>query len=387
MAADKLAVEFENQIYKIGNGIQKTTISGIIKVGNLNRTISSLATATTSNPITIMRIGDSTVSGAGSGNGSKWGSAAQRNASAQFSYLTSGIVNNKSFIGDAWMATSPGYGVYNNNVKVTDGVWTASTAGLGGNIFKVVGIGASASGDFRMLLSQNAKKVRIYWLAQGNSITIQTNIGVIGSIPIGINTGKIEYYDIAVQNGAAYIELVNSTATIYVLGMSEIDDTQKILLLNAGANGATVATFSATTNQWDSLSTLKKLAPVLTIINLTINDANASTDIYTYQSKLVAIIEGALISGDVVLEIGAVSNTLQSTNGSLYGIRKAVFELAETYNLTVMSDPSVLGGGWMNADFYSLMADSWHPNYSGYTRIANNALLPLYNIIKHNSGI
>jgi len=346
---------------------------GIVRIGNLSRIRAALKAATPENPITIVRAGDSTTAGAGAGDGTQWGDAANRNSSAQFTGKTAGIISNKSFCGDALMFSSPGYGVYNNSVTISGG-WGVAEFTLGGMLFRLT---SGGSGVFRMALSPTAKKVRIYWLSQPSSMTIQTDIGVVGQLPT-TNTGKIEYFDVSIQLGAAYVELVSTTGTFYVLGMAEIDSTQKAVLLNAGANGAKVADFALSTNNWSALPVLKKIAPTLTILGLTINDANAATAAAVYGSTLASIVEGAMISGDVVLDIGAVSNTAQSTDGSLYGIRMAMMDIAEAYNLTVLSSPAVLGGSHANAVASSYMADNWHPNYLGYTQIAERGLYPLW---------
>lgn len=355
---------------------------GIVRVGNLTQIAAALETATAASPVTALRLGDSTIAGAGSGDGSQWGGAAQRNSSAQFAALTNGMISNKSFVGDALMFSAPGYSVYNPSMTVGGG-WGVSQSTLGGQLFFKGGGGGDA-GEFRLALSSNAQAVRIYWLSQASTATIQTDKGVLDTLPT-TGTGKIEYFDVVVQPGAAYVELVGATSTLYVLGMAEIDSTQKMLLLNAGANGAKVSDFVDVTNQWSSLNVLKKIAPKLTIINLTINDANAATAIAAYQSGLALLAESAMLSGDVVIELGAVSNTDQSTDGTLYAVRKAALEIADAYNLTVISDPAALNGSFANANANVWMADNWHPTYSGYTQIAQRNLLPLWGII--NSDI
>lgn len=290
--------------------------------------------------------------------------------------MSGGVVSNDSFIGDGGLGTSPGYNVYNPLVTLGNG-WSNTTLTLGGQLFKFT---AGGTGTLRFTFPAGTKKVRIYYVNSSFSCTVQTDVGALGTLTTGANfsIGSVDY---TIQNGATYIEIAAMSTTGYFLGMAAINATQKALLLNAGGNGAMIASFAGATNQYDPIPSIKAIAPKLTVFNLTINDANNVTAKYTYQASLAAAVEAALISGDVALEIGAMSNTAQSTNGSLYDIRGALMDVAAAYNLTVMSFPAVLGGNFTNANAAGYMFDTWHPAYAGYTQEASGVWMPLLNFI------
>jgi len=248
---------------------------------------------------------------------------------------------------------------------------------LGGQMFRLLSGGA---GTFRFALPTNTARVRVFYLSQGANIGVQTNLGSIGSITD--NTQKVEYKDFAVQPGATYAELIQPAAqTIYVCGIYALSATQKAVLVNAGQNGALVSTYTGNSATYDPIPTLKNLAPSLSIINLTINDANSNTAILTYQTGLATLIETALLGGDVALEFGFPSNNTQATDGTNYAVRKAVLELAQAYNLSVISFPAVVRGSWANANAAGYTLDNLHANYSGYGREAQYAMKPLIDLV------
>jgi hypothetical protein len=356
-------------------------LSGVIRLGNINRIRAALSAATTASPATILALGDSTRAGNGAGAGTQWTDSGRRHTSAQFAAMTNGLVSTRGFYGDAGVFSSPGLSAYNLDLTVNATKWSSSQAALGGNLCRLIGGNTSVAGDFRLNLPANAQKVRVYSLNFTQAMTVQTNLGVIGSTP-ATNTGYIEATDFTVQPGATYVEIVGTaTLTVYIAGLYVIDTVQKAILINAGLNGAKVSDYITSAATYDPLPSLKRLAPALTIINLTINDSNAATALATYQAGLSLLAEAALISGDVALEFGFVSNTTQSTDGTLYAVRKAVAEISEAYNLSLLSLPAAVGGSWANANASGYVLDTNHLTYTGYGREAQYTFLPFWNSV------
>lgn len=364
--------------FPAGNSVVPVLGSAIIRLGDLTAVRKAYAGWQTGSPFTMLRIGDSTTVGVGSGTATTWTSAAQRNCSSQFAALTSGEVSADGFMGDAGAGSSPGYSVYNPGVTLGNG-WTNNTATLGGTLFK---FSVGGTGTLRMALPTGASKVRIYPVGGGGTATIQTNTGVIGALAIGSGTSVVgQTFD--VPAGSTYVEVSAPSTTLYIAGIHAFSDLTKAILVNAGINGSLIASHIASAAQYDSLNVIKSIAPKLAVINLTINDANAPTAKATYQSSLATLVEAAMLSGSVALELGAVSNVAASTNGSLYDIRAAVMDIAEAYNLTVMSVPASIGGGFSAANAAGNMFDTWHPTYAGYGLEAQKCWLPVWNVIKN----
>jgi hypothetical protein len=217
-----------------------------------------------------------------------------------------------------------------------------------------------------MLIPAGTASVRVYFVGGAASATVQTDLGVLGSLSASAAIPRTA--DFTVQPGAAYVEIASPTSTIYINGIVALNNTQRIMLLNAGANGAKIAEFTTATNNYNSLNELKYIAPAMTVIAMTINDANGNTLAADYRSQLATVVEAALLSGSVAVELGAVSNTPQSTDGTLAAIQGAMISVANQYNLTVLSLPRLIGQTWTSANNAGYMFDSMHPTFSGYTR-------------------
>jgi len=350
--------------------------NGIVRIGRLDRAQAAIAAATPGSPVVSVHIGDSTRAGNGAGLGTQWTNSNKRHSIAQACALTSGAASADGFFCDSGLFSSPGMAVFDDRIAI-GGSWGAAAKSMGGLLFRLIGGNASNAGDFRFTFPAGTAKVRIYHLNQFGTLTVQTNVGVLGVLP-STNSTFVDYVDFSVQAGSTYVELVGTHAqTIYVAGIYAISGNSRLLCLNTGFNGGKVADFDDVVNTYDAIPTLKRVAPVLTTINLTINDANAATSVAAYAADLSEIVEAALISGDVVLMYGFQSNTVQTTDGTLAGIRGAVRDIADAYNLTVMSVPAVVGGSWANANASSLVLDTWHLNYAGYSREAAGCMHPL----------
>jgi hypothetical protein len=121
-----------------------------------------------------------------------------------------------------------------------------------------------------------------------------------------------------------------------------------------------------------SITEITLLAPDLSIINCTINDAALSTNIETYKTKLQALITHCLQYGSVILRPG---NPISGYNITPYV--QANYELAVTNNLPII-DIHERFVDYTTANALGYMADTLHPIKYGYQDIANN----VYDVIK-----
>ena len=133
---------------------------------------------------------------------------------------------------------------------------------------------------------------------------------------------------------------LNSGMT-YTLGSTT---TSAISLVSTSATQQTITTGTKTignftingSGSFGPLTALRALAPDCTVINLTINDSNAATNIDVYRNNMKSIINAAQESGDVVLMVGAPSNSVRATNGTLGLYVNVVYELAASESCAVV---------------------------------------------------
>lgn len=96
----------------------------------------------------------------------------------------------------------------------------------------------------------------------------------------------------------------SSGGKIFLIGVETFNSAQKsVNIINAGYSGSTSGNWNNTLAPWTPLSFLQNAsaAPDLTIINLGINDWEASSNSAAYLANMQAIITAAKASGDVIL--------------------------------------------------------------------------------------
>ena len=145
-------------------------------------------------------------------------------------------------------------------------------------------------------------------------------------------------------------------------------------VINAGCATLTVGTSSTGLARSDtpyaSASAITYIAPDLTIICCTINDANAATSPTTYAASMQSVITNCKLSGDVILLAGFESNfnAFPANNRAL--LLAQLQALAATNNCLYVT-PDIVIGGWTSNDALGLMYDNFHPTANGYQRLAD----------------
>lgn len=330
----------------------------------------------------VFVLGDSTSTGSGAGTG---GVGQTNNAfTKSWPIIMSGLMNNtlpvsnKSFFNNAG-APGANYTAYDGRVTLGTGWSNPSSPGsLGGAMFQFQ---TGAPGTLSFTPVGTIDTITVWYLQQsGNgTATINTDGGPsLGTINFN-STSLVTSSTFTVPKGPHTINIVaNNDATIWVLGVISYDSTVSAIdFINASQYGSVIGNYSSNTNAYDPAVVLAKVAPDLTIIDLTVNDSNLKTGVSAYTTNMQTIITQALKSGDVLLIAGPPSNTTQATDGTLANYVSTLKTLADTNQLSMVD----IGQRWTSyavANSVTPYFDSLHPTVVGYTDMAvaiGNALL------------
>lgn len=145
-------------------------------------------------------------------------------------------------------------------------------------------------------------------------------------------------------------------------------------VINAGCSsllvGSTTIGLARNDSPYASSSAIGYIAPDLTIICCTINDANAATNPATYASAMQIVITTAKVSGDVILMAGCESSPIINSSNNRALILAQLQALAVTNNCVYISSDDYFGG-WTLNDAAGLMYDDKHCTGAGYQAVAN----------------
>jgi len=178
--------------------------------------------------------------------------------------------------------------------------------------------------------------VTVYYSSGGGG-TVQPNVdggSALGTI--GGSGGTWAQSSFTVTAGAHTINLLpGNNGIFYLWGIcGTLSTTPAIDIVQGawfGANAASYNTSSLNAGQ------LASVAPDLTIIDLTINDANGGTPLAAYQASIQTLITNAKQTGDVLLVAGPPSNSVAATNGTMAQYAAVNQQLAITNNTPFLS--------------------------------------------------
>lgn len=148
--------------------------------------------------------------------------------------------------------------------------------------------------------------IRILGVSPGGGSTCTLNVdggASLGTInPGAANIPAIQSFTCA--RGTHTINITNANASIAIYAIEAYDSTHMTIGVTAhGTNG--IGAVGLTATGWQApLSILKGVAPAVTLLNCTINDANNLTNLSTYQTALGTIKTAANLSGDIVFVSG-----------------------------------------------------------------------------------
>jgi lysophospholipase L1-like esterase len=253
----------------------------------------------------------------------------------------------------------------------------------------VFGAGFNALGGSLLLSQTIGDKFTFTPTASVDSFDFyyNTNTGQ-GSLTLDINGGSATTINesatiamhVATKTGTLGTNTLNIThsagSNVIFTGIVAYNSAVKeVSVINAGFGTATAATFSDATYPFSPLNALSFLAPDLTIIDLTINDAVTPTALSTYQANLQAIITAAKVSGDVILLGGvpSISTYAAIANQTAINNMAAAVAAKNSVNFISMidlwgSEAAIAAVGWSY--------DGVHLTGAGY--VAQAALIAPY---------
>jgi lysophospholipase L1-like esterase len=148
---------------------------------------------------------------------------------------------------------------------------------------------------------------------------------------------------------------------------------KEISIYNMGWGSSVANDWLGSASPWSAFNYLPTLTPDLTIIDLTINDAAAGTDIPTYKTALQSLITNVQSTGDIILMSGSPIDPIATghslaTQQAYVDAMKAV---ALSANVPMIDTFSLFGSTWAGPNASGWMfSDGVHPDTLGYTQIA-----------------
>lgn len=214
-----------------------------------------------------------------------------------------------------------------------------------------------------------------YWLSAPGQGSMNIDIDGSGTVTLNANTtaGVHKTTITTGTSGTHTFRVSPVSGQTSIQGVVGYDSSAKeIQIINGGWNGARVASWIQSTgggHYYDPLDVLSFLAPDLTIICLTVNDAHSITNMTDYKNALNTIITTAKFSGDVLLLVGPPVDTSYATQPWQDAFNVAYREVAEAQNVPILYP---FGGGYTDILTGSYgSGDGIHLVAAGYAAFAN----------------
>jgi lysophospholipase L1-like esterase len=182
----------------------------------------------------------------------------------------------------------------------------------------------------------------------------------------------VQFFTLTVPAGTHRLDITRTSGTPIVLAaIGRTAATKQIKVYNGGYGGATTNTFvGGGASSYNPRQMFKTLAPKLSIISLTINDANTLTNTTTYTTQLSTLIDDGKISGDVLLMDGPPSQASTVPVATQLTYRNIMKSLAVSKNCVMLSLTD-RWGSWEAKNPLGWYFDNLHPSAVGYDDIAS----------------
>jgi lysophospholipase L1-like esterase len=323
-------------------------------------------------PARIMCIGDSTTTGVFSDSLSAAPGTTNQGGPQSYPAQLANRFNSLGLKSDYSLAI-PGHSG-NDDSRWAMGGWAyTGSFGLGMNSCLTA---ASANLTMTLIPGIIADRYVVYYF--GDSGTGVFSVSATGGTSQSINSNNTigNVYSSPVINAAVastsnVVSFNNVSGGNFVMGVESWNsaDPNKVRIFNAGV-GASRATDWANGQNAGPLSTIKAIAPDLTIISLGVNDGAVPNSVATVFTAVQAVAAAAAISGDVML----LSAIPHNAPGVLDGYNTAYL----TSNYPYLD----LQGRWGYAALANgfMINDNTHPNGVGYGDIATFIANSLNNI-------
>lgn len=248
-------------------------------------------------------------------------------------YLTKlGITANcNSFFGTGvFAANSAQYNAYDSRVSWTGYAPTGAYC-MGGNMLLATSAG---SFTFQPAAGVNLTDYEVYYVDFGANTSI--DIGGAGTVTVpNTNSGTLKKTTItaAASNNPFHANWL--TGNSYIAGVigtnSAVPEVTIVNMCGSGWGATTSPGWASSFAAYSPITSLKLFAPDLTIVRALINDA--PNDPVLFKTNMRVLIDAALISGDVMLEISPFTGA--SVTAGQIAIRKALYELQLEYNCSL----------------------------------------------------
>lgn len=319
----------------------------------------------------LCTLGDSTTAGTGGGTG-----GAAFTAAFQYSYTRelAQLMSKNITVQDLSLFEDQNiysYSAYDTRYSAGS-QWSGLQSSLAGNMFTFLSGSGSQTLSFTPGGAFNTFTIWYYENSGFGSFTSNVDGGSsLGTVNTGGASQVVSSVTYTVTKGTHTINLVpGNDGNLYIMGFIVQDlSVSAIDIIQLGWGGSTVSSYMSNGQAYYGVQLLSKLAPTLTTVCLTINDANQSTNLTTYATDLQTIITQCLALGDCVLVTGAPSAATQvapSVQAQYVAVYKS---LAASNNIPII-DTHARWTSWEVENGYCPYYDSLHPGQCGYADFA-----------------
>ncbi len=317
----------------------------------------------------LVCMGDSTTAGAGARGAQVNAVAGAYPTSLAAIFRAKGTyANSETRFSDANFTT------FGTNLEVYDARVTQGGYGpqpsisLGGLL-----LGSAGGAPLTFTPSVGVDTFEFYWMSKPNQGVM--TVDVDGANPVVLNAGAAVQgqHKLVVSAGAVGSHTLRVTPTsgsTFFLGIVAYVAAQKeVTVFNCGHCAGLAEQLSGASDIFSPLSVLKYIEPDLTLVCLTVAQAQSGVPIATYQPAMEAIIAAAQVSGDVVVIGGAPADTvaISSATAALYYERSAAAAWARGAPMIFAAD-ALIDHPHMTARGQA--TDLIHPSGAGYTAFA-----------------
>jgi lysophospholipase L1-like esterase len=312
-------------------------------------------------------IGDSTTAGFGA-NSDRWAGA----QSLAFPTALASLISNasiQSWFGDQGTNTNAWWMAYDARVSETEN-WRLYSQGIGGGLHGEVSpftdtlsfTPTKQVDTFIIYYSQASANGTFTWNINGGSDTSINSGGTPTQIKTTTATGTLGSNTLNIQR--------SSGGSVYIIGVIACNSAVKeISILNFGIGAVNIAALASNAVPWGTYQMIGTLAPDLSIIDCTINDWAAGTDVATFTANTQSLITKCKSVGDVLLVTGNPISTAVTSIAQQQLYISAYLALGSANSVNVINMTQRLGS-YAAANTNGWMLNIIHPNRAGYTQIA-----------------
>jgi lysophospholipase L1-like esterase len=322
-----------------------------------------------------LMLGDSTTWGYGAGGASFAGNLKDAAVPAQLARLLGGS-SSQSYFGNGDVTALNRYPGADS--RISPGSWgVAGGSKIGIGLYPYL---ATAASTFAFTPVGAIDTIEIYYPSDPTFGTFTVNVdggASLGTVNCAQATGfRKTTFTVALATHT--INCIWASGSAYKTGIVAYNSAQKeISVINAGVAGANMADIVAPPSAalaYSPLNSLPLLGADLVIANLTVNDANYSTDLATYGTRGNAFAAAVKATGaDALFLTGVPTNPAKVAPVASFDQQRQyidVYMAAAAANDIPVLDVHALFKTFAAANARGLMIDDIHPNALGYGLIA-----------------